>query len=147
TVTLVTTTPHNHFTGDQVLISNILVSGVPSNDLNGVFSITWLSPTSFQYQANANPMSRDVSRAWIGVDFYGLVSNGGRGIIVEGNRILNTTFGLYHDSFSTFDVTARNNYFSGVLAAVYEKMGGVSTATNSSTALTRNGALALFTTS
>ncbi len=138
-------------------MNNVLVNGSPANAFNAAFPITQasqiVSPTVLQFTISPNPGTPVVTNAWIGVDFYAIVTNGGRGVIVEGNRILNTTFGLYRDTWGTKDVVVRDNYFYNVLAAVYEKMGQVSGGdvnqqpTRVGSTLTQNGALAVFTTS
>src|SRR6266576_212873 len=45
---------------------------------------------------------------------------------IENNRIFNCAFGCYHDAYSTKDLIIRNNYFSAVNTAIYQKMGSVS---------------------
>ena len=116
--TLTTITPHNRVPGQNVVLNNVLVGGSPANAFNAAFPITQIvSPTALQFTISPNPGTPiNVANAWFGVDFYAFVANGGRGVIVEGNRTLNTTFGLYRDSWSTKDVVIRDNYFVSELA-------------------------------
>ncbi len=128
-LTVTTKTPHYLVPGQKVVFTNVAGSGAgnlnnPTNplsvyDLGG--SSAPYNPLQFRIQMS-NPGSVDVSNAWIGVDFYGIAAGGGRGVIVEGNRILNTTFGLfraydnsasgtYRDSLSSKDMVVRDNYF------------------------------------
>ena len=43
--------------------------------------------------------------------------------VVEGNRVVNTLFGEYHDTESSSDLTVRNNYFQGVHFGIYQNLG------------------------
>ncbi len=157
--TVQTLTPHNRLPGQNVVLNNV---GGLTPSINGSAIITDLgstpSPTTlrFPYSGSGTP---DSTNAWIGVDFYGIVTNGGRNVIVESNRILNSTFGVFQDTGlswgvgdiyvqtgSTKDLTVRDNYLNGLLSAVYFKLGQVSGGdsnqqpTRAGASLTRGGA-------
>ena len=143
--TLTTTTPHYRSPNDIVVLNNVKEGGNPSLIFNQRFLVTAvLSPyqLTFDLTSSATPQ---VGEAWIGVDFYGVTTAGGRGVIVEGNRIHSVTFGHYHDRFSSIDVIIRDNHFLGVLAAVYGKLGSVS-GPRAGQSLNAAGTIAEFTT-
>jgi hypothetical protein len=123
---LTSATPHYRATGEIVVLNNVKVGGALSLTFNYRFAITSVSSPyqlTFDLSSFDTP---DVTDAWIGVDFYGITTAGGRGVIVEGNRLHSVTFGYYHDKFSTIDVAIRDNHFLGVLCGVYGKLGQVS---------------------
>jgi hypothetical protein len=151
TATLTTVTPHNRILGsnpNNILLNGVAVGGSYQNAYNGAFQITAiLSPTQLQFSMATNPGTPTLTNAYIGADFRAIEADGGLGTIIEANRIYNCTFGYYHDGYSTKDLVIRNNFFKAVGAGIYQKMGATSAASNTPTSLTRNGALALFTTS
>jgi len=151
--TLETYTPHNRIPGQNVVVNS--VSGM-TGIINASFTINDLgsspSPTILRFYCSATG-TPGLSHAYIGVDFYGILPNGGIGTILENNRILNTTFGVYHQTGSSKDVIIRDNYFYAVLCAIYFKLGQLSGGnasqqpTRNGSSLTQTAALAVFTTS
>ena len=144
---LISRSIHCRVPSNNVVLNNVITNGLPNSSLNQasplVDTSTAFTPIKLRFDCSASgPV--DVSNAWIGVDFYGIVVNGGRSVVVENNHILNTTFGVYHGQWSTKDVTIRDNYFHNVLSAVFFQpmqqplYDGVS--------LTRSGQVATFTT-
>ena len=56
-----------------------------------------------------------------------LSADGGRGTVVEGNRIYHCqTGGPYHDTYSTRGLTVRNNYYHDVNTGPFQLLNGVS---------------------
>jgi hypothetical protein len=100
----------------MVVINNTTASTDP-NPLNGAFRIgaafPW-SPTQFVYTVQSDP-GTVTAGGFIGTPFQACSADCGTAAVVEGNRFLNVlTGGPYHDTWSSKDVTVRNNYYRGV---------------------------------
>jgi uncharacterized protein YunC (DUF1805 family) len=124
--------PHNLTVNNRMWIGGITVNEVkpykPGNTANGLFRVTNVtSKTQFDYVADEEltvppnpspPFYNFTGEIAIGL---GLTSNaftsadGGTGAVVEGNRLLHGTLGgPWHDTASTLDLVARNNYYHDI---------------------------------
>ena len=108
---ITTVTPHNRLAGQTVVLNNVYAGSSLSADFNAAFEIMDVTnPFKLKFTL-VTQETPDASNGWIGVDFYGVVANGGSGTIIENNRILHTTFGFYHAQWSSKNVVIRDNYF------------------------------------
>lgn len=134
-VKLTTVGPHLRTMNDNVVVSNLTEGGTLSTLLNGVFPISDIGdgntdPTILKYIVTSGTAPNpDASQpnAFIGVAFYGIAASGGIGAILDSNRIFSARFGVFADSLSTKDLVIRDNHFYGVVRAVQQALGGLST--------------------
>ena len=128
TVTIVTATPHFRVPGGNVVTGNVTVGGLPSNILNGAFTISQaVDAVTLKYLVTTDPGTPDASQgnAFIGVSFQGPGADGGTAAVVEGNRVFNCRVGNYNDTGSTRDSIVRNNHFRSVVSGPYRNFGTV----------------------
>jgi hypothetical protein len=98
------------------------------------------------YQIQTNPGTPNLAQAQVGGFSFAVSADGGIGAFAEGNRIYNCTVGgPYHDSYSTKDLIVRNNYYYNVIGGPRQAM-GLGSLSKTGVSMTRNGALAIFTT-
>lgn len=144
--TVVTAVPHNRVVDDYICID-----GASPADYNGTFKVTWVSTDGLSLRCNllTNPgTSPATGEIWLDKVFvswrmrftgYGapttgiraIMADGGRGTVVEGNRVFNCDWGLYYDETysplspdvisKTTDLIIRDNYFYSVLYGIYVK--------------------------
>jgi hypothetical protein len=120
---------------------------VPSPVFNGTFAIDDIpSDTEIDYTLNADPHPNPIlGTAAISAPIQALSADAGIAAVVEGNRVFNCHVGgPYHDTFSSRDLTIRNNYYHNVYAGVFQNLGGLSNP-KTGTTLTRSGLTATFT--
>jgi hypothetical protein len=152
-VILTTQAPHYRLPGQNVVLNNVLSGGNPHPTLNQSFDVTQvLSPTQLKFWTPDDPGSPGVSQAYIGVAFYGISAGAGIGAIIEGNRVLHATAGVYQNTGNARDIIIRDNHFHDVLTGVHYRLGQVSAGnanqqpTRGGISLTKDGTVATFTT-
>jgi hypothetical protein len=155
---LTTKTPHHRIAGDTVLILDTFFSDpahlprfVGPFPVDAVDDLVTLRFTLRDAQPGDPPVGTFnlVPAARIGVPFFALSADNGTGTLVEGNRVFDCiTGGPYHDSFSTRDLTIRNNYYHNVVFGPVQTIGGVSQANEPIriTGITHQGNIATATT-
>lgn len=131
TYKITTVTPHWRTTNNNVGVSGVYVAGSLSKYFNGIFDKVTkrVSANELEYTLAQLPESgaHDYSQAFLGAGHIGLGADAGTAAIVEGNRVLNiATGGPYHDTFSSPDLTIRDNYYYNVNAGPAQNLGGVS---------------------
>jgi hypothetical protein len=134
TVQVTTATPHFRLVGDYVLI-------VFANNaaLNGYFPVTAVvGYKDFQVLVNQTPPATGAG-GFITALFQCCSADGGTAAVVETNRFINTAVaGPYHDTWSSKDITIRNNYHRGVVTGPYQNLGSIDSLRND-ISLSNNG--------
>ena len=122
------------------------------NGYNGVFELDEIvSPYQFRYKLTADPAvvpgdpNTNCEWASIGVYFQAIAADGGSAAVIEDNFVRQVARAVYHDTYSSKDLTVRNNVFTEVRNGVRIAMGGRNEAKVGST-LTHDGVIATFTT-
>ena len=127
--TVSTATPHFLVPKGAAVLTNVTNSdaGKPPT----AFNVTWvvkdiLDRKTFTFEAASDPGSPvAVSNTTLGVNFQAVTIDGGSEAVMEGCHILNCGYGgPYHDTWSTKDLTVRNNHYRAVLIGPYQLMGG-----------------------
>lgn len=131
--TIIARTPHNRSSGGIVLVSGVWESLTQySMSFNGAFEINSVdSPTQLTFIVNATSLTVHAkSNIFMGPSFQAFTVEGATAGIIEGNYVRTTARAVYHDFYSTKDLTVRNNFFTDVLYGVQELMSGFNTPKN-----------------
>src|SRR6266850_1369655 len=134
---LTTKTPHGRVANGTFYLNQVYITGQSTASLifTGPFKVDALGDIHdmdqehtlrFTISVDLPAPSFNTSIAFIGVQFQATSVGGGMAAVVEGNRIFNCiTGGPYHDSYSSIDVIARNNYYFNVLSGPGENLAGI----------------------
>jgi hypothetical protein len=143
TVTVTTATPHFRRPGSNARVVNVRVwdprlpipDWTTANSYNGVFELAEVpNAYQFQYKLAVDPtidpdyLETNCGWAYTGVSFQAYSADGGTGAVIEGNFARQVGKGVFHDTYSSKDLTVRNNIFTDVGMGVQEAMGLVNTA-------------------
>jgi len=128
--TVSTATPHFLVLNGAAVLSN--VTNTDATKPPNAFNVSWIiteivDRKAFRFTAASDPGIPNVSagNTVLGVNFQAVTIDGGSEAVMEGNHILNCGFGgPYHDTWSSKDLTVRNNYYRAVLMGPYQFMGG-----------------------
>lgn len=125
-------TPHFRRPDNNVEVTGVRVDPPTdpptANAFNGNFSIdSIISPTELTYTLTNDPegaINWNASYVFIGAgDHQAITADAGTGAVVEGNFVCNVANGVYHDTWTTKDLTIRNNHFHRVRFGIHENLG------------------------
>ncbi len=160
--------PHNLTINNKIRVGNVELNGFdpndpqtpiilgsssPNNPCNGLFRVTNVtSKTEFDYMAD-NAIDGQIIAAPYSFSGHSLIGQGhvfthadiGTGAIVQGNRMLHgATGGPWHDTASTLDLVARDNYYLDIANGPVQHMGILVKPPKAAISLTRMGVIATF---
>lgn len=125
-------TPHFRRPDNNVEVTGVRVDPPTdpptANAFNGNFSIDEIvSPTELKYTLRSDPGGiinfPDSGNVFIGAgDHQAITADAGTGAIVEGNPVCNVANGVYHNTWTTKDLTIRNNHFHRVRFGIHENL-------------------------
>jgi hypothetical protein len=115
-VTVESFTPHNRKPGDSILLFG------NTNGGNRFEVVEVLDPYRFTFETSDTPPSGGTIS--IGPFFQAISADAGTAAVVAGNRVLHCrTGGPYHDTYSTRDVLARENFYHDVFSGPVQLLG------------------------
>lgn len=144
---LTTPYPHNRKIGQFVLVIEAGATTANHQPYLGHFPIED-TPSAYElhYRMKSEPTVDSIAGSiFINPSFQALSADAGKAAVTERNRIFGTAVGgSYHDTYSTGDITNRDNYISDATNGPFQNLGGTSALKLGSSLV--NGRLATFTT-